>query len=188
MTEVEASVLVTMLVTAFPNEWRWLEPEQQKASRALYRRMMLDLDATICGAAVQRLIATVSKMPSIAKIREGCAMQLDGRASRGGEAWGVVLKLIGRWGVHREPGIDFEILDPTAARCVQAFGWRELCSSENQVADRARFIELYEQLALQAHEDRAVAQLAPPIPARQRIGEAAPLGDIVAGMLKTEST
>ena len=45
------------------------------------------------------------------------------------------------------PGQDFTIADPVLAATVKAFGWSALCRGDNPSADRARFIELYDQLA-----------------------------------------
>ncbi len=54
--------------------------------------------------------------------------------------------------------------DPTTMRCVELMQWSKLCSSENEVADRARFVELYDKLAVQ---DRR-KQLSESLPAMQR--------------------
>ena len=40
-----------------------------------------------------------------------------------------------------------EIENPVLWKTLQAMGWRYLCSSTNGVADRARFIELYNEYA-----------------------------------------
>lgn len=190
MTESEAQKLITTLVTAFPNEWRFLDEDQQKATRKIYRHMMRDLDARTCAAACARLIATCRKMPTIAEIREGTAQQANGRRLLGGEAWGKVTTAIAREGRARKPGVNFVWIDPVTAHVVDAMGWEYLCSmTEDRVmADRARFIELYEQLAKRALEDASVAEIAPPIPRRGLQAGAAHIRDIVNGLLPAPTT
>ena len=97
-----------------------------------------------------------------------------GARKNGGEAWGECVALVGKYGLPRYPGIDFEIPDPLVAQAIRAFGWRNLCTSENPYADRARFIELYDQLAESDRKDTQVSQglvstaRAPALPAAAR--------------------
>lgn len=189
MTDVEAAKLVTMLITAWPDAMRWLTEEQQADTRRLYREFLTDLPYQAGDAAVRRLIATwrptsAQRWPSIAELRGAIVTQQGGRALTGGEAWGQIRKLISKYGAHRAPGIDFQIADPLVAQVVASIGWSELCSSENATADRARCIDLCEQLAAREVADRTVGQLAPPIPVRRlEAAEPTKLGDIVGKLL-----
>lgn len=58
------------------------------------------------------------------------------------EAWGEVVRQISRVGRDGQPQFSHPLIE----RAVKALDWRELCNSENQVADRARFIQAYEQM------------------------------------------
>lgn len=169
MTEPEAQKLITWLATAFPDAWRFLDADQLDATQKLYRYMMRDLDAVACGAAVGRLVATRKKMPLVAEIREATEIQVGGRRALGLEVFSAARKLIGSKGRNRKPGVDFQWPDPVMGEVVEAMGYHYLCDSpdSNLVADRARFIELYDQLASRAAEDRAVAEIAPPIPRKE---------------------
>jgi hypothetical protein len=181
--ESEAAKLLAMLITAFPDEWRFLSDEQQRDTRALYARMMIDLDYARADAAVVRLIATARKMPKVSELRAMVSKLSRGREHNGGEAWGVVRRLIGRYGYMRTPGADFEISDPLIARCVEAFGWRTLCDGGYQAADRARFVDLYDRLAAEQGEDLAVGRIAAPIPARQLGAGPTSIADILGGSM-----
>lgn len=199
MKPSDAAKIVAMLITAYPDSWRFLTPDQQDYSRKLYREFLADLEYSTADAAVRRLIGSAKRMPSVAEIRAVCMELTDGRLDRGGEGWGAILRLIGRYGIYRRPRSAhddedasdvFDVADPILARVISSMGWRELCLSENQPADRARVIELYEQLALQFTQDRAVAAIAPPIPRRSLPDEkqpAKPLADIVRGLLPKET-
>jgi len=186
MTESQAAKLIAMLITAWPDGMRWLSDEQQANTRRLYREFLRDLPYDAGDAAVRRLIAiwkpsSARGWPTIAELRATIRAQQFGRPLVGAEAWGEIQRLIKKFGAHRVPGVDFGISDPVVNGIVEIMGWRELCLSENPTADRARVIELCEQLSAREVADRAVGQLAPPIPVRRL---AAPGGAILADIVQ----
>lgn len=158
MTDLEAKKLVACLVASYPTTKATME------TVGIYTRMLADLEYPAANAAVEQLLATSKWMPTVAEIRERALSLNIGEVKPGGEAWGLVLKAIARYGYMRSPGVDFQFDDATTAECVSAMSWRELCNSENPTADRARFIELYDQLAVQ-HRRK---QLSEGRPAMQR--------------------
>ncbi len=158
MTQAEAAKLVAVLMASFPSNKATITTSQ------VYERMLADLDYPAANAAVERLLATARFMPTIGEIRETTLALSIGEQKPGGEAWGSVTRAIGRWGGYRMPGVDFAFEDPTTARCVQIMQWQKLCLSENETADRARFIELYDRLAVQERRK----QLSEGLPAMQR--------------------
>lgn len=160
MTKTESAKLVAVMLAAFPHG------KSTPQTSEVYERMLADLDYPTANAAVERLLATSRFMPSIAEIREACMDLMHGDRRAGGEAWGECLKAISRWGIYRAPDKDFAFQDPIVSRCVAALGWVNLCNSENQAADRARFIELYDKLAIGTRKDQNVNAL----PAAQRLG------------------
>lgn len=157
MTEIEAQKIVTMLVTAYPTTLAKLDSEQRSDTRRVYREMIIDIEPQVAAQAVRGLLATSKFLPSIAELREACMIIKYGRRRPGGDAWGDVIKALKRYGYTRTPGRDFQFEDPLVARAVSAFGWSELCGSDNAVADRARFIELYDQLTGNNRSDTQVA-------------------------------
>ena len=204
MTEPDAAELLVVMITAWPDGWRFHDERQQAAMRKLYMRCMLDLDRAAGHAAVMRLIATwkptsAQRWPSIAELRSAIATVQHGRTPAPGEAWGALHKLRGWHEVE-----ELERLDPALRACIEHLGWlkwetflrasgdvkrwRVMTGDESEASDRARFLELYEQLAGRDASDRVVGQLAPPVPVRQLTGRTtddtpAPLADILAGML-----
>jgi hypothetical protein len=177
VTEKEVRQLVAMLIGAFPHT------KANEFTVKAYERMLVDLDVKLAAATVEHLMATRTFMPTIAEVRSTCAEMQHGPVAAGGEAWGQVLHAIGRYGYYRVPGQDFTFADPVVARCVEAMGWRNLCSSENQVADRARFTELYDKLAKQERVD-VVAGALPAVRAarelRERTGDAKPIAALLS--------
>lgn len=153
MKPSEAAELVAVLMAAYPSA------KSTPRTSEVYERMLMDLDVRAANAAVERLLATSRFMPTVAEIREACMDLMHGDRKAGGEAWGECLQSISRFGVYRVPGQDFVFQDPVIDRVVRALGWTNLCSSENQAADRARFIELYDQLAIGARKQINAGQL-----------------------------
>jgi hypothetical protein len=189
VTKSEAAKLVAVLIAAYQGQSA--SSKITTATSEVYERMLGDLDYPAANAAVERLLATSKFLPTIAEVRDatltvtGGGTGGGGEIRPGGEAWGEVLEAIGRYGRNRTPGVDFRFADPVTAECVAALVWRALCDSENQPADRARFIELYDQLAAR----RRRSQLSESLPAMQRLralqaaerleGEAKTLGKLL---------
>jgi len=181
VTETEAQKVVTLLITAFPSMMARLDTNQQAETRRVYRLMIVDLDHAIAEKAVRGLIATSKYLPTIAEVREACMIVKYGRRRPGGDAWGDVIKAMKRYGYTRSPGTDFQFDDPLVARAVSALGWSDLCGSGNVVADRARFIELYDHLAGNTRSDAQVSPgvTSPQLESGEHRGEALPLRELV---------
>ena len=165
MTRVEVAKLVGVLMAAFPSNR--VTPQTAQ----VYEEFLQDLDYDKANAAVRRLVTTARFMPAIAEIREACVESAHGQVRPGGDAWGDVLAAVRKFGIYRTP----QFADPVVARAVQSLGWGEICNSENQAADRARFIELYDRLSKAQRREAQVqsgAQL-PALAPRNAIAEQA---------------
>lgn len=169
MKASEAGRLVGAVLVAYPTVR--LTEQQQTTMVELYISTLADLTYEHCNVALLTLIKTAKFMPTVAEIR-GAALELaHGPVRAGGEAWGDVVQALRRYGLQRSPGVDFTFADPVVARCVKALTWGELCRSENVIADRARFVELYDRLASEVRREQQAPELAA---ARQRREVAGP--------------
>ena len=175
----EARQAVAVALAACPAQAVRLDAEAARSMAGVWAMMLEDLHGSDVAAALKRHIATSKWLPSVAELRAICAEAEHGRARAGGDAWGDVLAAVARFGAYRTP----EFSDPLVARCVERFGWRELCGSENQVADRARFVELYDKLAKEQAEDAVVGAL-PGVSRPAQLTARGPLaiGELVAGL------
>lgn len=153
MNRQETSQILSVLFAAFPNS----RPHQSKAELTLdvWATSLADISAEAARKVVQVLIDTRSFMPTIAEIRSMASQVSRGRVRSGAEAWPGVVAAMRQEGAYRTPGIEFVFADSIAARCVQLMDWQTLCLSENTVADRARFIELYDKLAVEVKAENA---------------------------------
>lgn len=172
MTEADVAELFALIAGAFPNS------RVTAATGTIYRRMLVDLDREKAHAAVCRLLATAKFMPTIAEIR-GAAVDLELGARRAGaEAWGDVGMAVRRFGRYQDP----EFTDPLVAECVRSFGWHSLCDSTNDVADRARFVELYDQLSARQRADQVAGErLALPAPSNAPAGRLRDVSSLTVG-------
>lgn len=182
MTEVEAQQLIVMMSTAWPDGIRHLSAPQQEQTQGLYRMFLLDLPYDAANAALTRMIAASHEArtwPTIATLRREIATQMHGRQMAAGEAWGIVLKL----GTPRDEERWAQV-DPLIRRCCESMGWvvrdtiwragteherTRVELGEHEPSDRARFCELYDELARHQRVDRAAGQLS--APTQRRIGK-----------------
>lgn len=138
--EIEVAKLVGVLAACFPTV------QMSDASINAYVVMLKDIPVEVLKAAVEQSIAESEFLPTIAKLRDK-AFVLSSSVSQmpsAFEAWGIVLKEMQQRGFYRSPQFENSII----AKAVEAIGWRALCVSENQVADRAHFVKVYESLVL----------------------------------------
>jgi hypothetical protein len=144
-TKHDIEIIIAKLSAAFPN-WKVTAYTVQ-----VYLEDLSDIDPETLEAAVKMCRTEPGRAfaPSTGEIR-GAVGKLRGMATNipsSYEAWQEVGKQI------NENGGDYGTpvwSHPLVEKTVKAIGWRNLRMSEDQTADRARFIQCYEQL-----QDRA---------------------------------
>lgn len=145
MKRREVAQIVATLAAAYPNA------QVSEATSAVYERMLLDLDFETTERAVARLLGTSRFLPTIAEIRGAAADLALGPVRSGAEAWLDVIEEIRRVGQYEAP----KFADPLVAEIVRKCGWYGLCTDDNLVSDRARFIEAYDAAAGRKRADVA---------------------------------
>jgi Loader and inhibitor of phage G40P len=155
MRKSEVAEIVMMLFASYP------AAKTVDKTSEVYELMLADLDYAVTRKAVTRLIATSKWLPTIAEIREACAALSYGPMRLGGEAWQDAMTEVRRTGRYGAP----KFTDPLVAETIRMWGsWQGFCNSpEDDPGGRARFIELYEQLAARARAD-VVSGIALPAP------------------------
>lgn len=139
MKPSEAIEILMFLNAAFPAS------KLDETSAKVFRESIVDLPAEAARAAAQRLAKTRTFMPSIAEIRGASADVALGPRRSGAEAYDVLMQAVARFGWPSPP----RFRDRHIQRAIGVWGtWGDLCSSpSDDPGGRARFIELYEQLA-----------------------------------------
>lgn len=183
MTGAECHDVLKLIGAAYPTQRQRMSQDDVRAMAAVYTAGLLDLDFDRVRAAVDRLVKGSRFMPTIAEIREAAVDVVRGPRAPGGEAWGRCLAMVRRYGSHRHPGVDFAVDDPALLATIRSLGWSDLCQSNNPHADRARFIELYDQLAKGDRKEAAIGPTASPLALAQRTTEPRAMRELVDGLV-----
>ena len=143
MTKREFGLVAAAIRTYYPRE-NTLPNEQ---AHDLWFRQLQDIPFPVAEAILAKWVATNKWSPSIADIRDSMAeIQNGGPADDWGEAWDQAMTAIRRFGSYDEDGA-LASLPPLTRETVRRLGYKSLCWSENQVADRANFRQVYEILS-----------------------------------------
>lgn len=151
----EVRYVILFLIAAYP-AWTCGNPD---FTLSVYERMLVDIPIDVLQAAAIRHVATSRFFPTVAELRDGALVANVGHTvADAGEAWQVVRDAM--LSGLTSPDVTPEFA-PLTRRTVDAMGWRELCASENQVADRAHFMQIYERLRQRQAQDDAWPVLGP---------------------------
>ena len=107
--------------------------------------LLHDLDYQILSKALQKYMLTNKFKPTVAELREIYADLICPAISDWSEGWEQVSKAIGYYGMYRTEEA-MESFDEVTREAVKRLGFQNICLSENIVADRARFAEIYQAI------------------------------------------
>lgn len=153
MTQKDVLGLLTILQANYPRFYADMTPEALKICADTWTVMLSDTSLEIATLALQRLIAISKFPPTIAELRESISAVRNPKLPDSGEAWGEVLEAIRKYGYYN-PTEGLNSLREPVREIVRRMGWRDLCMSENGMADRAHFLRMYETLEKRINEDR----------------------------------
>jgi len=168
MTPDQAKALLGVLTSYWP------KADLPRETLVLYRDHLLDFDLEPAAQAVATLGATSRFWPTVAELRQAIIAAADpDPLPDPDQAWREVA-IAARDGIYGRPVWSHRAV----AETVQAMGGiRELAVSENQMADRAHFLRLYETCKARADRlkqlpsDRHVAELLAALGARHELPE-----------------
>lgn len=135
-------MILGILKVAFPRFYSNITMQDAKATVALWTMMFHEDKKEDVELALQKLIATNTFPPTIAEVRQALNNTQQEESLDGGEAWGEVMKRIHTFGRYKEKEALEELTELTR-KTVNCIGWSNLCDSENEVADRAHFMKIY---------------------------------------------
>lgn len=115
------------------------------ATVEVWCRVLADIPKALVEAAVLDYISGPNEFfPSPGQVRQrAIELGMPQNQLSPPEAWGEILMLMRKTGFYGEPLYSCPAVEK-AVECVG--GWKYLCSSENMVADRARFLQAYETM------------------------------------------
>lgn len=140
MTHRETSVLLGIIQVAYPKFYS-NEFDVDNAVN-VWQEMLQDIGLDLAKAAVHIHISTSPFPPTISDIRKH-AISAVHKSISADEAWGQVKRAISKYGSYREEDA-LNSMNESVAKLVRRFGFKDLCMSENIMADRAHFLKLWE--------------------------------------------
>lgn len=152
MTRTEVFKILAAIETMYPrNDGISIK---DNAVIALWEKMIGHLPYEVAERAVMVHMAKGKFRPVVADILQN-AMELtqpEIASLNPAGAWEEVKEAIRKYGFYRENDA-MASMSPITAQVVRAMSWRDLCQSENQMADRAHFMKMFE-----AYKDREQKQ------------------------------
>lgn len=149
MQKIDVMKLVGIMSINYRN---WPEQGKEDALITLWTKMLADVDYDVAEAAVEKFLTESTFPPTIADIRARIADITVIREKTGIEAWGEVKNAIRRYGTYREEDA-MKSMGGVTQKVVEAIGFRTLCLSENEMADRAHFLKVYDVMANRERQD-----------------------------------
>ena len=161
MDKQEFATLAMAIRTYYPKE----NILPNKEAMQLWFRELQDIPFPVAEAALRKWVNTNKWSPSIAEIRETAASIQNGDIPDWGEAWEQVCTAIRKYGFY-EPKKALDSMDPLTRQVVKQLGFRNICVSENPMAERANFRQCYEIMAKREQTRQQVA-----LPLQEVIGQ-----------------
>ena len=142
MNKAEFAQIVMALQTYYPRE-NLLKTSQEAA---LWYDMLEDIPYSTAEIGIKKWVMTNKWSPSISDIRAMSEIVTRGEAKDWGNAWEEVINSIGAYGIYhiREA---LETFDEITREAVERVGYRNICMSENIMAERANFRDIYKELS-----------------------------------------
>lgn len=112
----------------------------------MWYRELSDIPYTVAEAALRKYVSTNKFSPTIADIREMAVTVTQGEKPDWSEGWRQLELAIRKYGQYNIPDA-MASMDDITRDTVKRLGYRNLCMSENVMADRANFRMIFEQLA-----------------------------------------
>ena len=125
-----------------------------KTKLMLWHDMLGDRSEVEFMLGVKKYIAANEFPPTIAGINKAIADVMMSDAPDGMQGWDELQKAIRRFGMYREEEA-LASMSEQARLVTKAMGFKNLCISENQMADRAHFIKMFESRAVK-EKDKVV--------------------------------
>ena len=138
MTKQEFATLVVAMQVMYGEDFIGTEQALD-----VWYALLHDLDYQILSKALQQYMLTNKFKPTVAELREIYVELVSPVISDWSEGWEKVSKAIGHYGMYQEKAA-MESFDEVTREVVKRLGFQNICLSENIVADRARFAEIYQ--------------------------------------------
>lgn len=174
-TEAEIVKVWTVLINCYPYFGKDKSAGDLKLTLGIYERLLADIPADVLEAAAMQHIASAKFFPTVAELRDLAAALVLPPPMAALEAWGELRqKAIVEWNRYTDnghmPWPTFS--DPLIGHILAVMGGPQtLQDSTFEAADRARFLELYEELAQRRRQEAMLLPQARELHARLAGGQ-----------------
>ena len=117
--------------------------------------MFADTEYGTMQIAIRKLLFENKFAPTIAEIRQALVDVTVHKSINNADAWEEVQRAIKKFGSYREKEA-LTSLSATTKRVVKAMGFKTLCLSEDQMADRAHFLKMHSQVSEREQKDALI--------------------------------
>ena len=147
-SKIEVVKVLAVLAAAWPNY------EIKDGTADVYARALADIPGEVLdAAAIDHISRGVRFFPAASELRDAAFGILENRLGIpcAAEAWGEVSGGMRDAPPTRCPSFSHPVIRRVVNACG---GWYTLCTSDNATADRARFLEAFEQITARDREQR----------------------------------
>lgn len=146
-TLVQLSKILGTLFTSYPAFAKKLSGAERKEMFRVYHMVLGDLEPELLLKAAMGLVGSNTFYPSAGELRRSYFDLVDSAANvpDAYQAWAEVKALFRRGYSRMHPPTAESVTHPRVLAALDGIGgWRALCTSQNDVADRARYIQAYQ--------------------------------------------
>lgn len=151
MTLAEFAKIAKAIKAYYPRET--VLPTEE--SVMLWYDMLKDIDYEAMSIGLKKWVSTNKFSPQVSDLREMVASVAVKEDLGWEEAWGTVVNAIRRYGYYQQESA-LASLDELTRKAVNIMNFRELCLSENVMADRSQFRDIYSNLANRKKQDAQI--------------------------------
>jgi len=142
MNKKEFIIITEVIMSFFPNFEKKISTDTRLK---IWFEMFQDLNYKSTELALKKVLIDSKYMPTVSEIRQAVAeIENPDNSITGSEAWGQVIKAIGRYGIY-EPKKALDSMDQRVSTLVKRFGWKDICLSEKIAVERSNFMKLWEE-------------------------------------------
>ena len=151
MTRNDVVRLFKLICALYPGKTKSLE-RADEMTRDAWFEMLHDQPNELVGMAVKKHAATEEWPPTPANIRGIIAeIKRPDSGLTAAEGWRIAIKALRRYGPYRFDEAR-QGMPPIVVKACEQLGWSYLGASENEMADRAHFLRIFEELNRRAQE------------------------------------
>lgn len=153
MTMAEFAKIAKAVKAYYPRET--VMPTEE--SVLLWYDALKDIDYEAMSIGLKKWVMTNKFAPQVSELRETVASVATPRYLGWEEAWGTVIEAIRGYGFYQQEKA-LASLDEVTRKAVKIMRFTDLCMSENPMADRAQFRQIYENLVEREKQDAQIPQ------------------------------